>query len=262
MHSATKVQLGTTQSSDRWPIQCYDSDPANFPAGKVVRVKSDGKLTLLKSEGSFAGISLGASLSDTKKTAVVRSGLRVPVLLDQENAQGTATITSYANLVSGTDDAITVGATVFTAQAGASTLGQATFTAATSNDATAASLAAQINAHAVAGALVTAVATAAAVLITAKAGGVAGNIVFTYTDNDTNVGATVTGAGTLTGGAAEYDHAVKGAYMYSSDTTGLATESGSGTTVTNAVYVSNALTGVKEDGTEAYAALVDMQGGL
>ena len=111
-----------------------------------------------------------------------------------ERATGNFTVTSYANLVSGADDSVTVGATVFTAQTGAATLGTGTFQAATTNAATATSLAAQINAHATAGALVKAVASGAIVLITARHGGLAGNsIALAYTDNDTNVGITKSG---------------------------------------------------------------------
>jgi hypothetical protein len=121
--------------------------------------------------------------------------------IEDAQAEGTYTITSYANLVSGTDDVITVGGVAFTAQVGAATLGAATFQAATSNDATATSLAAQINAHATTSALVTAEAAGAVVTLTANDAGASGNaITTTYTDNDTNVGATVSGA-TLTGGA-------------------------------------------------------------
>lgn len=127
---------------------------------------------------------------------------------DGVHASGKATITNYANLVSGTDDAITVGATVFTAQAGSATLGTGTFQAAVSNAATASSLATQINAHATAGALVRAYAFGAMVLIRAIHGGTAGNsIVLTYTDNDTNVGATVSGSGALAGGTAAAGYA-------------------------------------------------------
>lgn len=119
---------------------------------------------------------------------------------DGANASGNATITNYANLVSGTDDSITIGATVFTAQATAATPGTATFQATTSNDVTAASLASQINAHATAGALVKAKANGAVVTITARSGGTGGNsIALVYTNNDANVGATVSGA-TLSGG--------------------------------------------------------------
>lgn len=128
---------------------------------------------------------------------------------DGDHASGNITITSYANLVSGTDDSVTVGATTFTAQVGAATPGATTFQAATSNAATATSLAAQINAHATAGALVRARAAGAIVYITAIQGGTAGNsIALGYTDNDTNVGATKSGTA-LAGGTANAEYADK-----------------------------------------------------
>ena len=146
-------------------------------------------------------------IASVKPIAEVDAGKSfVCVDVEDDHARGEVTITSYANLVSGTDDAVTVGATVFTAQAGAATPGAGTFQAATSNAATAQSLADQINAHATAGALVEATVDGAVVLIRAKARGTGGNsIVLTYTDNDTNVGATVTGSGTLAGGFAAED---------------------------------------------------------
>ncbi len=107
-------------------------------------------------------------------------------------ATGQVTITDYSKLVSGTDDAIIIGATTFTAQAGAAVEGEAIFQAATGNNETAASLAAQINAHATAGALVFAEAAAAIITLTAIEAGDAGNAIgLSYTDNDTNEGATV-----------------------------------------------------------------------
>ena len=53
-----------------------------------------------------------------------------------------------------------------------------------------------------------------------------------------------------------------GAQVHISDTTGLAIASGAGATGMNAVYKSGVLTGIKEDGTTANVALIDMQGGL
>lgn len=117
----------------------------------------------------------------------------------QTKATGTFTVTSYANLVSGTDDTITIDGTVFTAQAGAAVLGEATFQAATSNDATAASLAAQINGHAVASTKVVASVVGAVVTLTAVDYGSAGNYALAYNDNDTNVGMTKSGTA-MTGG--------------------------------------------------------------
>lgn len=117
-------------------------------------------------------------------------------------AVGTATVSSYANLVSGTADDFTVAGVTFTAQAGAATLGTATFQAATSNDLSAASLAAQINAHADTKDLVEAVAVAAVVTITAKVAGASGNaIALDYNDNGSStVGGSVSGAFLAGGG--------------------------------------------------------------
>lgn len=126
---------------------------------------------------------------------------------DGEHAIGNITITSYANLVSGTDDSVGVNGTTFTAQVGAVTLGQTTFQAATSNAATATSLAAQINAHATVSLVVRARAVGAVVHLRAVQGGTAGNsIALAYTDNDTNVGATKSGTA-FTGGTANADYA-------------------------------------------------------
>lgn len=127
---------------------------------------------------------------------------------DGTHATGNITITNYANLLTTTPDTVTIGATVFTAQAGAATLGTATFRAATSNAATAISLAAQINAHATAGALVAARAVGAIVRLTAVDGGTAGNsIALNYTDNGGgNIGATKSGT-VLSGGVASGTYA-------------------------------------------------------
>lgn len=260
-HDTTKVAMGSTYSNDK-AISEYSGSPATFPAGVAVRQKSDNTLSVTLADGQLLGVSLGKSLSDTDKVAVCRFGKKVPVLLEAKPAYGEVEITSYANLVSGTDDSVTVGATEFVAQVGAATLGQATFQAATSNNATATSLAAQINAHATAGALVEAVANGAVVEIRAKANTTAGNsIALAYTDNDTNVGATVSAA-TLEGGGDAPDYVVIGAKVYFSDTTGKADHANSDSTVSDAVYVSGVLTGTDEGGNEVYAALVDMVGGL
>jgi hypothetical protein len=123
--------------------------------------------------------------------------------VEETKATGIITIDTFANLVSGTDDIITVGGIAFTAQSGAVEEGEATFQAATDDATTAASLAAQINAHAGASALVTAEAEGAVVTLTAVGDGAAGNLVtLTYTDGDANVGAVLSGlsAGKLSGG--------------------------------------------------------------
>lgn len=124
--------------------------------------------------------------------------------IDQTQAQATLTVSSYSNLLTTTPDTFTVAGVTFTAQSGAATLGDATFRAATGNNETAASIAAQINAHATASALVEATADSAVVTIKAKNAGSAGNdIGLSYTDNGGgNIGITLAGltAGKLSGG--------------------------------------------------------------
>jgi len=261
MHDATKVVMGSPGMSGA-EVKNFAADPASFPAGVAVTLGSDGLPSLLKSAGAWAGVSMGKSLSDTKKLSVLAVGNSVPMLIERQPARGIVTITSFANLVSGTDDSITVGATVFTAQAGAATLGQTTFQAATSNNATATSLAAQINAHATAGALVKATASGAVVTLTAISNSSAADtIALAYTDNDTNVGATVSGA-TLTDSDDSADWVVLGAKVYISNTTGKADDPNSDATISDATYASAVLSGIDESGASVAAVLVDMPGGL
>ncbi len=147
----------------------------------------------------------------------------------QTAATGVITISSYANLVSGTDDVITIEGVAFTAQAGAATPGDATFQAATSNEATAASLATQINAHAVIGDLVSATAEGAVVTLTATVdqNWLGNDIDLSYTDNDTNVGAVLSGlsGGKLSGGTGLYVGVFEGVVgLSSADTAFCATQ--------------------------------------
>lgn len=111
---------------------------------------------------------------------------------------------------------------MFTAQSGSATLGTETFQAATSNDATAASLAAQINAHPTTAALVVATVVNAVVTIKALAADFSGNdIVLAYTDNGSNIGATISGVsgGKLSGGDGLFIGSFKGVVGVSSDDT-------------------------------------------
>ncbi len=153
---------------------------------------------------------------------------------DGVHASGDITITSYANLVSGTDDSVGVNGTTFTAQAGSVAVGDPTFQAASSNGATAISLAAQINGHATVGLVVRARAVNAIVYLEAIHGGVAGNsIALAYTESDGNSGATKSGTA-LSGGTASSDYAdrkleicgiIKDSTVAGAVTQGLETES-------------------------------------
>lgn len=261
MHDATKVLLGaaTTNCKD---VTDHVGSPATYKAGLAVRQGSSA-LSLLKSAGGWLGISLGKGLSDAADhVALARSGFGIPVLLERQPARGVIEITNYSNLLSGGADTITVGLTVFTAQSSAVTPGDGTFRAATGNTETAASLAAQINAHAVAGLLVKATSALGVVTLTAISNATdADTIAMAYTEGGTGTGATVSGA-TLTDSDDSSDWALKGSKVYFSDTTGKADDPNSGATISDAVYVSGILAGIQEDGTEVAVALVDMPGGL
>ncbi len=80
MHNASAIQMGTTRSSVK-EVENRLGDPTTFKAGLCVHLKSDGTLSLASSDGSKLGISAGRSLSDTSRTAIIRKGLAVPVLL-------------------------------------------------------------------------------------------------------------------------------------------------------------------------------------
>lgn len=169
-------------------------------------VSAPGLLDSFAAEGFVVSVRKPTALNAGKQAICVD----LPESLTGVRASGTVEITDYADLVSGSADTITIGATVFTAQAGAATPGAATFQAATSDEATAESLAAQINAHATAGALVRAKAIGDTVTVRAILPGTAGNaIALVYTDNDSNVGAVVSGATLLSGTAAAAGYAAK-----------------------------------------------------
>jgi hypothetical protein len=134
-------------------------------------------------------------------------------------ADGIATISAFAALVAGTADTLTVGEIVFTAQATSAVLGEATFQSATSNEATASSLATQINAHNGTKNLVIATAVGAVLTIKAKNSGSAGNnIVLAYNSNG-SVGLVLSGitAGKLDGGAGLFVGTWNGVVGVSSD---------------------------------------------
>ena len=267
MHDPLKVLLGSTRSSDRNGVEVFASSPSTFLAGLAVRRANTGLLSVTLAAGGWAGVSLGKSLSDVSKTAVLAAGLGVPVLIEAQPARGTIEITDYAALIEDEDDSIEIGATEFVAQSGTVTPGQATFRASSDEATTAASLAAQINAHSVAGALVKATVVGAVVTITAKTNTAAGNtIVLAYNDNDVtdtpSPGAEVSGEGTLAGGGAAADYVAIGSKVYFSNTTGKADDPNSDATISDAIYVSAPMTGIAEDGSEVAIALVDMPGGL
>jgi hypothetical protein len=77
-HDPTKVVLGSTQSS----FKTVDNKAGSIEAGKVAVQKSDGTVTTTLADGSLLGVSLGKSLSDTARMAIVKRGAGVPILID------------------------------------------------------------------------------------------------------------------------------------------------------------------------------------
>lgn len=79
-HNASAVYMGSHRSNI---IEVFNraGDPATFLAGLCVHLKSDDTISLASSDGSKLGISLGRSLSDTKRVPIASKGLGVPILL-------------------------------------------------------------------------------------------------------------------------------------------------------------------------------------
>ena len=178
------------------------NEKINLPKSTI-----DGFTAGLLAPESEGGLGLNSTIKNITDPAEAGHLLLCVDVDDGVNATGDIEITGFSHLTDSGNDTITVGATVFTAQTGSATLGTATFQAASSNDATATSLAAQINAHATAGALVTATAEGAIVYLEAIHGGISGNdIDLIYNNTADGVGAEVSGA-TLSGGVDNEDYA-------------------------------------------------------
>ena len=79
-HSATTIYMGNVPTSAK-EIDNWLASPSTFKAGLCGHLKSDGTVSLALSDGSKIGISCGRSLSDTSRTAFVRKGELVPILL-------------------------------------------------------------------------------------------------------------------------------------------------------------------------------------
>lgn len=239
MHDPTQVLLGGTESSDR-VITCENSDPASFPAGTAVRRKNDATLSVSSSDGSLIGVSLGRSLSDTKKTAVCRVGAKVPVLLTDEGVLDSVKIgdiTFNSKVKADTGITITLADTADAGEEVASVTGTAITIAMESTVSTAQQIVDAILASAEVSALITAA----------------------IDSGDEAVAQAAATSTALTGGASSYPYVVKGTAVKVSNSTGLAASTGS---TTGAIYVDGPKTGIKLDGTTAQVAVIDMVGGL
>lgn len=107
-HSASTIYMGSGRSKVKEVIN-QAGDPATFLAGLCVHQKSDGTLSLAAADGSKIGISMGRSLSSTKRTAIATKGLEIPVLL----ANGfTPTVGAQVQISTTTGKAVASGTAV------------------------------------------------------------------------------------------------------------------------------------------------------
>jgi hypothetical protein len=253
------VLMGTTQSSNKAGVTSTDhtADVANFPAGTCCRLKSDATLSKLKSDGNLIGVSLGKSMSDTTRAVVLRSGLRVPVLLtDTEEIVEVKSSVKIQDILYTSKLEGVLGDEITVIYADTKEDGSAE--ASVANDT-------EITVDIESG-----VTTAADIALAIAADEDANALVGTTVDtgDETDVQESFAEAIPLANGVdAEegegiFDYVVIGQSLYVDDATGLATESGEGTTITSGIYVSEAMTGIAEDGTEVNIALVDLVGGL
>lgn len=243
-HDSTKVKLGVPMSSAR-VVTCEPAASASFPAGLAVRRKSDGGLqTADDSTAGLIGVSLGRALtSAADKTSVCRKGLGIPLLLKDYYASvkiGDITFTALAKGTAGNDITITLADELSDASASIETDPEAP------ND---------IIIHIESGATV-----AEDIVAAIEADEATAALISAVADEGDEAATQLLAAETpLTGGI---DVAEYGQGVFVNDE-GLGCDSGDGdAAATGATYVSATLTGVKEDDTEASAALIDIKGAL
>lgn len=102
-HDPSKVQMGVTLSS----FKTVDNHAGDIAAGLGVRLKADDTISTALADGNLLGISLGKSLSENSRTAIVRKGSKVPVQL---TAAFAPTIGAQVNISDTTGKAIAAGA--------------------------------------------------------------------------------------------------------------------------------------------------------
>lgn len=243
LHNPNKFMLGSTDYSGR-QVDCIDGDPASFPAGRVVRRNSNGEPSLAKSDGMILGVSLGRSLSKTLRLAVCRTGNGVPIELTDDSVAaslvvGDLTFTARQKGVAG--NSITI-ALVDGAEAGSETV--------------------DVEGNDISVNIEDGVSTAKQIADALEASEDAMALISVEISGTESNAQNAAAADNLEGGDDGFDYVVVGTKVYISDTTGRAIASGDGATVSDGLYVSGVLTGVRIDGTEVPVALVDMPGGL
>lgn len=193
LHRMALKWFANNTSTETWIGVLDDNSAGVFASGTLTFT---GPATETGTLSLYVGgnlVSVGVASGDSASTIAGNVATALGI-----HASGTVT---FATATVGDD--ITIGATTFVATSGAVTLGAATYSIDTSNTAAAASLAAQVNAHAVASTVVWASSSSAVTTLRAIAGGTVGNtIILTSVDGATTA---VTGTGTLTGGGTDTD---------------------------------------------------------
>lgn len=192
LHRQAQAWFASNNQTEVWIGVLSDDASAAIAVGTLTvsgPATADGTLYLY-----FGGRRVTVAVTNGDSANTIAANIATAI---GKHASGTVTM---ATPVAG--NTVTVGATTFTGATGAVTPGAATFSVDTSNNAAAASLAAQVKAHAVASTVVRAEPSGAVCTLRAVAGGTQGNSI-ALTSSGSTVG--VSGAGTLTGATADTD---------------------------------------------------------
>lgn len=184
LHLMAKAWFANNQFTEAW-IGVLADNSAGVAASGTLTVS--GPATAAGTiQGYVAGNLIQVAVASGDSANTIASNLASAI---GKHATGTVTC---ATAIAG--NTVTVGSTLFTGASGAATPGAATFSIDTSNNACAASIAAQVNAHAIASKLVVATALSAVVTFRAVVGGTAGEVALTSSGSTLAVsGATLTG---------------------------------------------------------------------
>lgn len=236
-HNASVVLMGG-RGSNIAEIANYDGDPEVFKAGLAVRKATTGSLQLADDAvAPLIGVSLGSSLDDTKRTAVVLTGNYIPIKLKNDAAsvkKGDITFTAKGWGAEGNAVTITLADTETGDVAVVSVVGTAITVGIEAGVTTAQTIKDAIEAD-----------TDAAGLISA-----------TIDDGDEDAPQAAATVSSLSGGS---DFVTMGGQVKIDDTTGEASIDGD---LTAATYISGVLTGIYPDGTECKAAYIAIPGGF
>lgn len=232
-HNPNEVMLGAVGSSDH-VIDNFDADPASFPAGYAVS-NNDGTLERGNANAALHGVSAGKSLSDIERTAIIRSGNWVPLVIAAYLATEEMTLLKKVNAPVSVvfQDTVSAGNEV-SAVTGDAESGYVVTVSIEGGVSTATQVKAAIDGDAESLALIEAVIT-----------GTAGNDEIAFTSTPVDV----------------VDHAVEGQVVYIHDTLGIAVPAAAGV-ATSGIYSSGVKTGVYQDASEMSVVEVDMGGGL